>query len=107
MQFRWTTSVNMVKFESLYNDMVVRRDGDTVEIALRGNKSPAASRVAAMLEVLPAQINQRVVDALCELVASGVIPQVCFKNTKNTDITLPWRFKDIVAAERDGNVYLM
>ena len=107
MQFRWTTSVDMVKFERVYDDLVVRRDGENVEIALRGNKTQTTTLIAATLEIQPAYASTKVIHAVCCLVSCGVLPSVCFKNTTASAIVVPPEFTDIVAAERAGDVYIM
>lgn len=108
-QFRWTTSVNMLKFDDLYNDIKVGRDGEDVVVFLRGSKQQQTqANVAARLDVPAEKCLAPNIIALAHLVQAGVLPCVCLLGAELTYVQDNTQsITDVAIVARDGNVYIM
>ena len=107
-QFRWTTSVDMIRFDQLYDDIKVNIDGKNVIVSLRSSVQQTVQTVAATLDVPADKCVPANLLALGQLVQTGVLPCVCLLGTPIATVQETLAVcTDVAIVERDNNVYIM
>ena len=107
-QFRWTTSVDMIRFDALYDDIKVNIDGKTVVISLRNTTQQTVSTVSATLDVPLEKCIPGNLLALAQLVQTGIVPCVCLRGAHLQSVRdVLAAYADVAIVERDNNVYIM
>ena len=105
--YRWNTTVNMVKFDKAYGTLQVKREGDELVIARRGEDKQAALSATSpdLIEITnPTKIELL---GLASLLARRALPGVSLTGISLDlveAITAPY---DVGVVEKDGKIILL
>jgi hypothetical protein len=107
-EFRWNCSVNMAKFEQYYDNLQVRREGETVIVCLRGqSEQPVLSpRTTTGFSVPRSKCNPSVIHACVVLAHNQVLSGIFLEGTKKDEVGNT-AMLDVAVVEKDGGVVIL
>lgn len=110
-EYRWPTHVDMAKFDSLFPQLMVKRDGDDVCIELRRRAEPAVLSPKTTTELIVPKdkaVLSDVVHSIIILAHHGVLSGVKLEGMTKGEVWIPSNEGyDVAFVEKDGGVYVL